>query len=144
MNTEKISISNLLILALAALLMRVIVGEVLRPVSHYDGTTGDYLHAAENIAEHGVLSRSDGVNPKPDSMRPPLYPMFLAALRILSGPTQWENWILSAQYLIGSLICVLIALLGALAGQCAGRADRGRAGGVLCRILLYFDCFFAR
>jgi hypothetical protein len=106
-------LARLLIIGLTALLMRVVMGEAIKPIRHHDGMTPSYFAAAINLFEHGVLSEEKSTNPKPTSLRMPLYSIYLASVRAIAGPHQWENWVIAIHYIMGALICVLIALLGA-------------------------------
>jgi len=109
---KKTFIYYLVLIGVAGLLMRILIGEVFRPVPHYGAMTSDYFNYASNMIAHRTYSYVRSDHPTPDSLRVPLYPMYLAGIRLLSGFEQWENWVAASQYLMGALICVLIVLLG--------------------------------
>ncbi len=105
-------IFSLIVIGLVALVMRITIGEALKPIPHHGGMTHTYFTYADNLIHHGVYSRDPGPHPKPDSLRMPLYSLFLAGIELLSGPDEWENWVTAIQYLLGAFTCVLIAMFG--------------------------------
>ena len=114
-------IGLVLVLALAAGLRGVATArtQVLRPLA---ADASDYFFYAYNLKEYGVYARralqDPGVPPAPDSLRPPGYPLFIAALteqprtlgnRIEVGSAQRR--IQQAQALIGVAVTALTFLL---------------------------------
>ncbi len=117
----KMHLLGLIVVTLLALAIRIHVGEVQKPLPPHGGMTRAYFNYAANLLEHGTYSRFQSDDPQPDSLRTPIYPLFLAAVRIVSGETRWERAVSWSQYFIGALICLLIALLGRkLAGDAVG------------------------
>lgn len=109
----KISYSlKLILIGLLALVLRVVIGDIIKPVSHYSGMSGVYLQYAVNLVDYGVYSKDVAPDLKPDSLRMPLYPFFLAGLLKVVGHRFWEVSIIVSHYFLGALCCVLLAMIG--------------------------------
>jgi len=48
---------------------------------------GEYYQIARNLVDHGEFSQSKGAPFKPDTWRTPGYPLFLAAVMLIAGPS---------------------------------------------------------
>lgn len=130
-------------IGLLSLLMKVLMGEVLVIIPHRSGITEPFFVYAHNLIHNHVFSQTLSATPPPDSFRPPLYPLFLAAVQLVSGIHQWDAWVATIQYLMGAATSVFIAILGI---QLAGRRV-GLIAGVLSAFyldLIYISIPFLR
>src|SRR5262245_7891073 len=111
----------LIIIGLTALSMRLVIGKVIVPIEPLGPHTSPVEHfkCASHLLNDGVYTDLDNLQPR--SLRMPLYALCIAGVRLVSGQAEWESWVVAINYLIGSITCVLLALLGIqLLGEIAG------------------------
>lgn len=86
---KQIKIPTLATIVLIGAILRfaLLVYALFAPEIIYDGDSREYLALGENLAEHGVYEAETDRTFPPDSVRPPIYPAFLALFHLLGDGT---------------------------------------------------------
>jgi hypothetical protein len=72
-----------------------------------------YVIYGHNLIKHGIYSKEDTNNPKPDSFRSPGYPMFIALALFRGGDQGYYPIVIMTQVVLSSLLVILAYYLGA-------------------------------
>lgn len=80
------ALANIILLG-AFLRIALLVYALVAPEIIFDGDSREYLALAQNLAEHSVYEAESDRPFPPDSVRPPIYPAFLALFHLLGDGT---------------------------------------------------------
>ncbi len=103
---------QLLVVLIVALVLRVLASLALtawNPQGLANGDTAGYWRLAQNLADHGIFSRSENSPLVPDAFRTPGYPAFLALFHVLG--LGWTAVALVQSFLSCATIALLVKLL---------------------------------